>query len=91
LKAANQFVVGEFKNSDIRDITELNANQVYYRLKKFKGYFSHHGKFWEITAMGLKLIILKIEQIGDYLGTFNFFTKDWKGVEVGVDPSVIDI
>lgn len=25
LKAANQFVVGEFKNSDIRDITELNA------------------------------------------------------------------
>jgi hypothetical protein len=91
LKAANQFVVGEFKNSDIRDITELNANQVYYRLNKFKGYFSHHGKFWEITAMGLKLIILKIEQIGDYLGTFNFFTKDWKGVEVGVDPSVIEI
>jgi hypothetical protein len=40
LKAANQFVVGEFKNSDIRDITELNSNQVYYRLNKFKGYFS---------------------------------------------------
>lgn len=91
LKAANQIVVGEFKNSDIREITGLNANQVYYRLNKFKGYFSHHGKFWEITAMGLKLIILKIEQIGDYLGTFNFFAKDWKGVEVGVDPSVIDI
>jgi len=91
LKAANQFVVGEFKNSDIREITGLNSNQVYYRLKKFKGFFSHQGKFWEITAMGLKLIILKIEQIGDYLGIFNFFTKDWKGVEVGVDPSVIDI
>jgi len=64
---------------------------VYYRLTKFKGYFSHTGKFWVTTAMGLKLIVLKIGQIGDYLGTYNFFTKAWKGVEVGVDPSVMDI
>ncbi len=91
LKAVKQFSIGEFKNSDIREITGLNANQVYYRLTKFKGYFLHTGKFWGTTAMGLKLIILKIEQIGDYLGTFNFFNKAWKGVEVGVDPSVIDI
>ncbi len=91
LKAAKQFSIGDFKNSDLREITGLNANQVYYRLTKFKGYFSHTGKFWATTAMGLKLIVLKIGQIGDYLGTYNFFTKDWKGVEVGVDPSVIDI
>jgi len=91
LKAAKQFSIGDFKNSDVRDITGLNANQVYYRLTKFKGYFSHTGKFWVTTAMGLKLIVLKIGQIGDYLGTYNFFTKAWKGVEVGVDPSVMDI
>ena len=91
LKAAKPFSIGDFKNSDIRDITGLNANQVYYRLTKFKGYFSHTGKFWTITAMGLKLIVLKIGQIGDYLGIYNFFTKAWKGVEVGVDSSVIDI
>lgn len=91
LKAVKQFSIGEFKNSDIREITGLNANQVYYRFTKFKGYFLHTGKFWGTTAMGLKLIILKIGQIGDYLGTFNFFTKTWKGVEVGIDPSVIDI
>ncbi len=91
LKAVKQFSIGEFKNSDIREITGLNANQVYYRLTKFKGYFSHSGKFWSLTVMGLKLIVLKIGQIGDYLGTFNFFSKGWKGVEVGVDPAVIDI
>lgn len=91
LKAVKLFSIGEFKNSDVREITGLNANQVYYRLTKFKGYFSHTGKFWSTTTMGLKLIILKIEQIGDYLGTFNFFTKSWIGVEVGVDPSVMDI
>jgi len=79
LKATKQFSIGDFKNSDIRDITGLNANQVYYRLTKFKGYFSHTGKFWTMTAMGLKLIVLKIGQIGDYLGTYNFFTKAWKG------------
>lgn len=91
LKAAKQFFIGEFKNSDIREITGLNTNQVYYRLTKFKGYFSNTGKFWSTTAMGLKLIILKIEQLGDYLGTYNFFTEGWKGVEVGIDPFVIDI
>lgn len=91
LMAVKQFSIGEFKNSDIREITGLNANQVYYRLTKFKGYFSHTGKFWNTTAMGLKLTILKIGQIGDYLGTFNSFTKCWKGVEVGVDSFVIDL
>jgi hypothetical protein len=91
LNAVRSMGINEFKNMDIRTLTGLNYNQVYYRLKvKFKDYFSLDGKVWSFTGYGFKLVLCSLRFAGRFVGLWHSMLYGWKGVTIGVDSSELD-
>ena len=90
LQAATYLGIQEFQNKDLQELTGLNRNQVYYRLKrKFTGYFDIKGRIWTLTALGYKLMFQGLEFYGKAIGLWHRFLYGWKGSLVGIRPSSV--
>ena len=85
LQAIASLGIQEFQNKDLQELTGMNRNQVYYRLKrKFAGYFDITGRIWTTTGMGWKLLLHSLEFYGRAIGMWHHFLHGWNGITVGL-------